>query len=89
MARGANKADDLAAVTARREALLAELAQVEDQVKAAEQAARDAGRPTLQAALDRVKIAAMDKSDARTIAVAIGQHGAKAVAAHLSTIQSS
>ncbi|WP_174278379.1 hypothetical protein [Sphingomonas bacterium] len=88
MARAASKPDDLTAAKARRDALAAELAQAEEQVRSAEHAARDAGRPILQAALDRVKIAAMDRADARTIATAIGDHGGKAVADHLASIAS-
>lgn len=86
MARGSGKSDDLAVVTARRDALLAELAQAEEQVKVAEQAARDAGRPTLLAALGRTKIAAMEKADAKTIADAIGLHGGKVVAERLTSL---
>lgn len=77
---------DLAAIEARREALRAELAQLDDQARAAELAARDAGRPVLMAALERVKIGSMEKAHARTIASAIRQHGGKMVAAHLATL---
>lgn len=80
---------DLPAIEARREALRAELAALDEQAKAAEQAARDAGRSTLLAALDRVKIAALSKQEAKSIANAIGQHGGKAIAAHLASIQTS
>ena len=83
------KVAELEAIEARREALRAELAQLDDQAKTAQQAARDAGRSTLLAALDRVKIAGLSKSEARAIANAIGQHGGKAVADHLSSIQPS
>lgn len=74
------KVVELAAIEARREALRAELAHLDEQAKAVEQAARDAGRSTLLAALDRVKIAGLSKSEARAIANSIGQHGGKAVA---------
>ena len=74
------KVVELAAIEARREALRAELAQLDEQAKAAEQTARDAGRPILIAALERVKIAAIDKADARAIATALSNHGGKAVA---------
>jgi hypothetical protein len=77
------KLDDLSAIEARREALRAELADLDEKAKAAEQAARDAGRPTLLAALERVKISELSRQEARTIANAIGQHGAKAVADYL------
>lgn len=80
------KANQLAAIQARREALAAELAALDERAKAAELAARDAGRPTLLAALGRVKIAAIDKADARLIASAIAKHGGKTVATHLATL---
>ena len=79
-----SKVDDLAAIEARREALRAQLAELDERAKAAEQPARDAGRATLLTALERVKIAALTKQEARTIANAIGQHGGKAIADHLS-----
>ncbi|WP_082591519.1 hypothetical protein [Sphingomonas sp. Root720] len=87
MPRAASKPEDLEAIAARRAALIAELASVDEQLKAAELAARDAGRPTLLAALERIKIGAMDKSDAKAIASAIGQHGGAAVARHLESLQ--
>lgn len=80
------KVVELAAIEARREALRAELAILDEQAKAAEQTARDAGRPVLIAALERVKIAAIDKADARAIATAISSHGGKAVANHLASL---
>lgn len=87
MPRPSSKPADLSTIEARREALRAELAALDEQAKAAELAARDAGRPTLLAAFDRVKIAAIDKSDARAIAAAIGHHGGKAVARHLAKLE--
>ncbi|KQN90713.1 hypothetical protein ASE90_16530 [Sphingomonas sp. Leaf67] len=86
MPRAKANSDDLAAIVARREALLAELARVDEQAKAAKEAARDAGRPVLLAALDRIKIAAIDKSDARMIAAALASHGGKAVAERLAEL---
>jgi hypothetical protein len=86
MPRAKPRSDDLAAITARREALLAELAQVDAAAKVARDAARDAGRPVLLAALDRIKIAAIDKSDARRIATALSVHGGKAVAEQLAAL---
>ena len=80
------KVVELAAIEARREALKAELAHLDEQAKAAEQTARDAGRPVLTAALERVKIAAFDKADARAIATAISKHGGKAVASQLASL---
>ena len=82
------KLDDLAAIEARRDALRAELAQLDEQAKTAELAARDAGRPMLLAALEQVKIAGLSKHEARAIANAIGRHGGKAVADHLSSLPS-
>jgi len=87
MPRTSSKPDDLTAIHARREELRAELAQLEQRAKEVETAARDAGRPVLVAALDRIKIAAIDKTDARVIATAISTHGGKLVAAHLATLQ--
>ena len=80
------KVVELAAIEARREALRAELAQLDNQAKAAELAARDAGRPVLFAALERIKIGAIDKADARAIASALSDHGGKAVAVHLASL---
>lgn len=85
MPRPSTKSDDLAAIEARRELLRAELAQLDERARVAELAARDAGRPVLIAALDRIKIAGMEKNDAKAIAAAISTHGGRAVAAHLST----
>lgn len=86
MPRSPFKPADLPTIEMRKKALLAELAQLDEQAKAAEIAARDAGRPILLAALERVKIAAIEKSDARAIASAINQHGGAAVASHLTSI---
>jgi hypothetical protein len=89
MPRATAKPTDLSSIDARREALRAELAALDEQAKAAELAAKDAGRSVLLAALDRVKIATMDKTDARSIASAIGQHGGRVVAQHLATLSTS
>ena len=63
----------------KAEAALAAIVQRE---KEAEEALRDAGRPVLIAALERVKIPEMDRTEARTIAAAIAKHGgAKVVGA--------
>lgn len=86
MARSSSKPADLATIKERREKLQAELAELDAQEKAAEAAARDAGRPVLVAALDKIKIAAMDKAEAKAIATAIGRHGGKAVADHLASL---
>lgn len=55
------KLDTLSSIEARREALRSELAALDEQAKAAEQAARDAGRPILIAALERIRIAGLSK----------------------------
>lgn len=86
MARSSSKPANLATIKERREKLQAELAELDAQEKAAEAAARDAGRPVLVAALDKIKIAAMDKAEAKAIATAIGQHGGKVVAEHLASL---
>ena len=89
MARTSPKAVDIVTIEAREKALREELAALSEQRKVAELAARDAGRPVLLAALDRVKIPSMDKTDARSIATVISTHGAAAVAKHLATIPTS
>lgn len=89
MPRPTAKPTDISSIDARREILRAELAALDEQAKEAELAAKDAGRPVLLSALGRVKIASMDKTDARSIASAIGQHGGKAVARHLATLSTS
>lgn len=86
MPRPTTKPDDLETITARRAALVAELATVDEKLRAAELAARDAGRPTLMAALEKVKVATIDRNDAKIIAAAIGQHGGAAVARHLASL---
>ncbi|NKJ02691.1 hypothetical protein FHW92_004800 [Novosphingobium sp. SG707] len=86
MARRKAEATDLEAINAQRERLRQELAKLEAAAKAAELAAMDAGRTPLLTALDRVKIPAMDKGEAKLIARAISQHGAKAVANCLITL---
>lgn len=86
MARSSTKPADLAAIKERRERLQAELAELDAQEKAAEAAARDAGRPILIAALERIKIATMDKADAKAIATAIANHGGKLIAEHLTSL---
>ena len=86
MPRPTSKPDDLATISARREALKTELAALDGRVKALELANRDAGRDVLVAALDKIKVSAMTKSDAKAIASAIGQHGGGAIAQHLASM---
>lgn len=86
MPRSTSKPDDLATIAARRDALKAELAALDERSRELELAARDAGRPVLLAALEKIKIATLEKADAKTIAVAIDRHGGKAVADHLASL---
>ena len=64
MPRTSLKSDELASIVARREVLRAELAALDERARAMEIAARDAGRQTLMTALERVRIAEIDKADA-------------------------
>ena len=86
MPRASSKPLDLASIEARRETLRAELAALDEQARQAEETARDAGRPTLLSALEKVKVADLSKVDARTIANAIQQHGGSAIALHLKSL---
>ena len=67
----------------KAEAALAAIVQRE---KEAEEALRDAGRPVLLAALERVKIPDMERTEARTIAAAIAKHGGAKMAAAIAGI---
>jgi hypothetical protein len=86
MPRAATRADDLASIERRREALQAELTALDARAKAIETAAKDAGRPVLMAALKRIQVGAVDKADARAIASAIAVHGGSAVAKHMASL---
>src|SRR3546814_18358465 len=61
-------------------------AAISEREKEAEAVQRDAGRSALRAALDRVEVGAMERSDARSIAAAIGKHGGAKVAAALADL---
>src|SRR3546814_10309301 len=74
---------NLDAIAARRAELEAELARVTEAERRAREAERDAGRDVLLAALGKVKIARMDRSEATAIAKAIEKHGAKRIAEKL------
>jgi len=87
MARPAAKTDDLTAIEARREQLKRELAELDERAKAATLAAKDAGREIFLTALGRVKIPAMDRSQAKVIAKAIEKHGAESIARHLEALE--
>jgi hypothetical protein len=86
MAKPANKNGDLASIEARRELLRQQLAELDEQAKAAALAAKDAGREVLLAALERVKISAMDRSEAKAIAKAIEKHGGADIARKLESM---
>lgn len=77
---------NLEAISAKKEALLAELAELTEAERRAREAERDAGRDTLIGALGKVKIARMDRSDGTTIAKAIEKHGGAAVAEKLAKL---
>lgn len=77
------KSPALESIKQERVKLEAALAAIVQREKEAEDALRDAGRPVLLAALERVKIPELDRSDARAIAAAIAKHGAAKVASAL------
>lgn len=75
MARPKKVGSDLTSISAERARLEAELADLAAREKEALEAARDAGRPALLSALERVKIGEMTRQDAKVIATAIGRMG--------------
>ena len=75
MARPKKIGSDLTSISAERARLEAELADLAAREKEALEAARDAGRPALMSALERVKIGEMTRQDAKAIATAIGRMG--------------
>lgn len=77
---------NLDAITAKREALEAELAEVTKAERRAREAELDAGRDVLLGALAKVKIARMDRSVATVIAKAIDKHGPTKIAEALSAL---
>jgi len=76
MARPRKIGGDLATISAERKRLQAELARLDEAEKVALETERDAGREVLLAALDKVKIARMDRGQAKAIAQAISALGA-------------
>lgn len=82
------KAADLETIKQERVKAEAALAAIIQREKDAEAAVRDAGRPVLIAALERIKIAAMDRPDAKAIADAIAKHGGAKVAAAVRNLAS-
>lgn len=79
----ARKGSDLEAIKAERTKIEAALEELMRREKEAEEALRDAGRPTLLSALERIKIGEMDRADAKSIAAAIAKHGGTKVASAL------
>src|SRR3546814_1528828 len=69
------KTPHLDTIRLERAKLESRLAAIIEREKEAEAVQRDAGRSALLAALDRVEVGAMERSDARSIAAAIGKHG--------------
>lgn len=80
------KAPDLEAIKQERLKAEAALAAILQREKDAEAAVRDAGRPVLLAALDKVKIAELERADAKAIADAIAKHGGATVASAVRNI---
>lgn len=76
MARPRKIGGDLATISAERARLQAELARLDEAERVALETERDAGREVLLAALDKVKIARMDRGQAKAIAQAISAFGA-------------
>lgn len=77
------KIDAIQQERSKAEALLADIIKREKEALAS---LADAGRPVLLAALDRVKIADMERSEAKAIATALAKHGGAKVAAALAGI---
>ena len=80
MARPKKTEGNLDAIAAERARLKAELSKLDALEKQARQAASDAGRGTLLAALERVKIGSMSKAAAKVIAVVIAAEGGDGIA---------
>ena len=83
MARARKVEGDLSAIAAERARLEAKLSELNEAEKRAREAERDAGRAVFMAALERVKIGAMSKSEAKAIAKAIETLGGATVASRL------
>ena len=76
MARARNTGGDLEAIASERAKLQQRMAELDVAERAAREAQRDAGRAVFLAALEKVKIGAMDRAQARDLAAAIGKHDA-------------
>jgi multidrug efflux pump subunit AcrA (membrane-fusion protein) len=67
MARARNTGGDLDAIASERAKLQQRMAELDAAERAAREAQRDAGRGVFLAALDKVKIGAMDRAQARAL----------------------
>jgi len=76
MARESKFDIDLAGIAAEKAKLEAQLASLAEREKLAREAAKDAGRGVLLAALERVKIPAMDRLEAKALATTVASLGA-------------
>lgn len=83
MARARKVEGDLSAIAAERARLEAKLSELNEAEKRAREAERDAGRAVFMAALEKIKIGAMSRSEAKAIAKAIETMGGTAVAQKL------
>lgn len=83
MARARKVEGDLSAIAAERARLEAKLSELNEAEKRAREAERDAGRAVFMAALEKTKIGAMSRSEAKAIAKAIETMGGTAVAQKL------
>ena len=82
------KVNDLDEIRQQRVKVEAMLADVIKREREAEEALKDAGRPALLAALEKVKIGPMQRTDAKAIASAIAKHGGDQVARLLEQLSS-
>lgn len=83
MARARKVEGDLSAIAAERARLEAKLSELNEAEKRAREAERDAGRAVFMAALEKIRIGAMSRSEAKAIAKAIETMGGTAVAQKL------
>ena len=83
MARTKKVEGNLAAIAAERARLEAQLSELNEAERRAREAERDAGRAVLMAALEKTRIGAMSRSEAKAIAKAIETMGGSAVAEKL------
>lgn len=83
MARAKNVEGNLSAIAAERARLEAKLSELNEAERRALEAQRDAGRAVLLAALQKTRIGAMSKSEAKAIAKAIETLGGSVAAERL------